>query len=75
MIKQPMIQLKARFVDESVGIDRWNGNLFGSWQFDKANVDVQIHYTPSYINNNFENTFFRSEIPRAKVSVVARRST
>ena len=60
--------LKASFVGESVGVDRYKWKATGTWYRDPSSVTVVVNHTPGYINNDFENSFFRSEIPRMSVA-------
>ena len=59
---------KGSLVGESVGVDRYKLKAEGTWYRDPSSVTVVVNHTPGYINNDFENTFFRSEIPRMPVS-------
>ena len=58
--------VKASFVGESVGVDRYKLKAQGTWYRDPSSVTVVVNHTPGYINNDFENSF--RDIPRMPVA-------
>lgn len=58
---------KARFLGEIIGVDKYKLQGYLTWVRDRLTVDVVANYRPSYINNAFENSFFR-QLPNTKVS-------
>ncbi len=51
---------KAGFVGESVGVDRYKLKGAVTWYADPTSVTVTINHRPGYLNNDFENSFFRN---------------
>lgn len=51
---------KARFLNEIIGIDKQSITGYVTWVRNKLTIDVAADYTPGYVNNSFENSFFRT---------------
>ena len=51
---------KARFLNEIIGIDKQSITGGVSWLRGKLTIDLTADYTPGYVNNSFENSFFRT---------------
>ena len=58
---------RAGFVGESVGVDRYKLTGAVTWYADPSSVTVTINHRPGYVNNDFENSFFR-DLPNTPVA-------
>ena len=54
------------FVGYSVGRDRYKLRFFASWYRGDLSFDLNVFYTPSYVNNNFANVTY-VDIPNMDV--------
>ena len=59
---------KAAFVGESVGVDRYKLKGAVTWYADPTSVTMTVNHRPGYVNNDFENSFFRNDIPNMPVA-------